>query len=137
MLEKFTEEIVAEKELLTRNLQENREKNAGDLNIRKMFNKCILINKWYYKTIVLNIGPRMRPPAPSAAARAHARSARSRPLAAARLAPLRRAHTRTPSELTPLPTVSICFNLFEYVSIRFNTFHYVSIRFNPFQSVSI
>ena len=52
-----------------------------------MFNKCILINKWYYKTIVLNIGPRPRMPAharaPSPHARsppAHARSARTRPV---------------------------------------------------------
>ena len=51
-------------------------------------------NKWYYKTIVLNIGPRMRPPGPSAAVRAPGRSARNRrrsarrrPLASARLGP--------------------------------------------------
>ena len=47
-------------------------------------NKCILINKWYYKTVVLNIGPRMRRPQPSARP---GRSARNRPLAAARLGP--------------------------------------------------
>ena len=55
--------------------------------LKKLFNKCILINKWYYKTIVLNIGPRMHPVGPFAAARAPAQSARSRPLGAARLGP--------------------------------------------------
>ena len=44
-------------------------------------------NKWYYKTIVLNIGLRMRPPGPAATVRAPDRSARNRPLAAARLGP--------------------------------------------------
>ena len=44
-------------------------------------------NKWYYKTVVLNIGLRMRPPGPSAAVRAPGRSARRRPLASARLGP--------------------------------------------------
>ena len=29
--------------------------------MKKLFNKCIMINKWYYKTVVLNYGPRMRP----------------------------------------------------------------------------
>ena len=76
-------------------------------------------NKWYYKIIVLNIGPRMRTLGPSAAR--PRRSARSRPLATARLAPPLR---RAPMELTPLPTVSI----------RFNAFQSVSIWFNPFQS---
>ena len=28
-----------------------------------------MINKWYYKTIVLNIGPRLRPPGSPACAR--------------------------------------------------------------------
>ena len=39
------------------------------MNVEKLFNKCIMINKWYYKTIVLNIGPRMRPPGSPARAR--------------------------------------------------------------------
>ena len=47
-----------------------------------------MINKWYYKTIVLNIGPRMRPPGSPARARlvrpAAARSVRP---AAARSVP--------------------------------------------------
>ena len=30
--------------------------------MKKLFSKCILINKWYYKTIVLIIGARMRTP---------------------------------------------------------------------------
>ena len=60
---KLTEEIVVEKELLARNLQENWEENAGDLNIKKLFNKCILINKWK------NYGPQTRPAGPPAAAR--------------------------------------------------------------------
>ena len=42
-----------------------------------------MINKWYYKTIVLNIGPRMHPPGWSARARpvrpAAARSVRPQP----------------------------------------------------------
>ena len=60
------------------------------------------------------------------------RSARSRPLAAARLAPVA-PRTRT----IGIDTITNCFNLFEYVSIRFNPFQSVSIRFNPSQSVSI
>ena len=50
--------------------------------LKKLFNKCIEINR-----IIKAIGLRMRPPAPSATARAPDRSARSRPLASARLAP--------------------------------------------------
>ena len=46
--------------------------------MRKLFNKCILINKWYYKPIVLNIGPRMHPPG-LPAARACARPVRPQP----------------------------------------------------------
>ena len=60
------------------------------------------------------------------------RSARSRPLAAARLAPVA-PRTRT----IGIDTITNCFNLFEYVSIRFNPFQSVSIRFNLSQSISI
>ena len=60
---KLSEENVVEKEYLARNLQENWEENAGDLNIKKLFNKCILINKWK------NYGPQTRPAGPPAAAR--------------------------------------------------------------------
>ena len=61
--------------------------------LKKLFNKCILINKRYYKTIVLNIGPcppavrprpPVRPPGPPRTRpvrRAPARSVRSRPSA--------------------------------------------------------
>ena len=40
---KLTEEIVVEKELLTRILQEKLDlEKSGDVIIRKMFNKCIM-----------------------------------------------------------------------------------------------
>ena len=58
--------------------------------------------------------------------------ARSRPLTAARLAPVA---PRTPT--IGIDTITNCFHLFEYVSIRFNPFQSVSIRFNLFEYVSI
>ena len=76
--------------------------------LKKLFNKCIEINR-----IIKAIGLRMRPPGPSAAVRAPGRSARSRPLASARLAPVA---LRT----IGIDIITNCFNLFQPVSIRFN-----------------
>ena len=76
----------------------------GIWTLEKLFNKCIMINKWYYKTIVLNIGPRLRPPGWPARARSVRPEAvcdhplgpsRSRPLASARLRAPRPPWTRT------------------------------------------
>ena len=130
-------------------------KMLGIWMLKKLFNKCIEINR-IIKAIVWLVCAWARPVRPPSATtrpvrRAPARSVRNRPTgppAAARSRllgwpPLRRAQ----SELTALPTVSICFNLFEsvwicsnpfqYVSIHFNMFEYVWIRFNPFQYVPI
>ena len=59
-------------------------KMLGTRMLKKLFHKW---NKWYYKTVVLNIGLRTRPVGPPATGRVPGRSARSRPLAAARLGP--------------------------------------------------
>ena len=74
--------------------------------LKKLFHKCIQINKWYYKTIVLIIGPRMRTPAaarprprPGNAPAGPPAAARARPLATARLAP--------PLRFNPFQFVSI------------------------------
>ena len=56
--------------------------------MKKLFSKCILINKWYYKTIVLIIGPRMRTPA-AARPRPRPGNAPAGPPAAAHARPVR------------------------------------------------
>ena len=77
-----------------------------------------MINKWYYKTIVLNIGPRLRPPGSLARARSVRPEAvcdhplgpsRSRPLASARLRAPRPPWTRTCKNLQ-LKQIQTCLN---------------------------
>ena len=79
--------------------------------LKKLFNKCILINKWYHKTIVLIIGPRpqppVRPPSLPAAAAVRERARPVRPRSA-------HAHACSP----PAPARSACSRLLGWALLR-------------------